>query len=116
MEEAVKTDPYERAKKRVEQLGKFYKHLRVYIVVNLALLIIKLNLYEVFTDNGITDSGFYNWWEWNIIGTPLLWGLGLSVHAFYVFVLKGDKFFDLKPNFVKKWEARQLEKFIREEE
>lgn len=104
------------AKKRVNQMKRFYRHLSVYVVVNGILLILKLRLFDFFTQQGITDEGFYDWLNWNIIGTPILWGIGLLVHGIYVFGLKSRALKDIKPEFIKKWEVKKLEEFLREEE
>lgn len=107
-----------KAQKRVNDMKKFYRHLRVYVIINILLLVVKLNLYEWF--NGeyewMQSPNFTNWFSINIIGTPLLWGIGLLIHGLYVFKLKSRTWQELKPEFLKKWEERQLEKILRETE
>ena len=95
-----------RAKKRVKELKKFYRHLRVYLVVNLILFFFKFRALRFFEAKGMQDEGFLNWFDWNLLATPVLWGIGLLVHAFYVFVAK--------PTFIKDWEQRQIEKYMNE--
>ncbi|MBM1107655.1 2TM domain-containing protein [Aurantibacter crassamenti] len=104
-----------RAQRRVGQIKKFYKHLRIFIVVNILLLVFKFKAYEFFTEKGISDEGFLNWFEWNIIGTPVIWGIGLGCHAIYVFILKSKPLKELRPQFLKDWEERQIEKIMRED-
>lgn len=97
----MKEEPskYERAKKRVEKIKGFYVHLGIYIVINLFILIWKY-------------MGVHDLWgpavKWNIIGTPLFWGIGLAIHGLSVF----------GPNWVmgKNWEERQIRKFMDEDE
>ncbi len=102
------------AKKRVEGLRAFYKHLTAYLVVNGLLLILKWRLLEILLENGNDAPGFVNWFEWNVIATPVLWGIGLGVHALYVFVYQsGTKSF--KPEFLNEWENRQIKKYMEEE-
>jgi len=104
-----------RAHKRVKNLKGFYRHLRVYIVINILLLLVKFRAYDYFADEGIMDEGFFDWFEWNIIGTPVIWGLGLGIHAIYVFVLKSRPLKEFSPKFYKEWEERQIEKYMNEE-
>lgn len=65
---------YERAKKRVQALSGFYKHLAAYILVNTFLILIKY-----FRDE---DSNFY---EFSTFSTAFFWGIGLAFHALSVF-------------------------------
>lgn len=65
---------YERAKKRVRAVSGFYKHLTVYIIVNICLLAIKY-----FNGEG---KGFD---EFSTYSTPFFWGIGLAFHAMGVF-------------------------------
>lgn len=104
-----------RAQKRVKNLKGFYRHLRVFIVVNILLMFVKFRAFDFFTEKGITDQGFIDWFEWNIIGTPVLWGVGLGFHALYVFVLKSRPLKEYTPKFYKQWEERQIEKYMNEE-
>ena len=103
-----------KAQKRVKNLKDFYRHLRVYIVINILLLVVKSKAYDFFTERGVMDEGFFNWFEWNILGTPIVWGLGLGVHAIYVFGFKSKSLKELKPRFYKNWEERQIEKYMKE--
>ena len=106
-----------KAQKRVNDMKKFYRHLRVYIVINLLLLIVKFNLFNWFKDDyaWLQDPKFLDWLSLNILGTPVLWGIGLLAHGLYVFKFKSKSWKELKPEFIKKWEKRQLDKFLREE-
>ena len=65
---------YERAKKRVRAVSGFYKHLTVYIIVNIFLLVIKY-----FNGQG---KGFN---EFSTYSTAVFWGIGLAFHALGVF-------------------------------
>jgi hypothetical protein len=112
MENQEQLERYQRARLQVDRMKKFFRHLRVYIVVNVLLIIFKLRLFRFFTDQGIRNEQFYDWLDWNIIGTPVLWGVGLAIHAFYVFVLQGKKWNDVKPGFIVEWEERQIKKYL----
>lgn len=104
------SEKYIKAQKRVNQIKQFYNHLKVYIIVNILLFGAKLKLFDFFNEQGIQDEGFYDWLEWNTIGTPIAWGIGLIIYGLYVF--KKQQF---KPSFMKDWEAKQMAKFIEEE-
>lgn len=104
-----------KAQKRVKSVKKFYKHLRVFIIVNIILLILKFRAFDYFNWDAIVDQGFVNWFQWNLIGTPSVWGLVLIFHAIYVFVLKAKPFNELGPNFTKEWEERKMEEFMNED-
>lgn len=104
-----------RAQKRVASIKKFYRHLRIFIIANLILLFFKFKALNFFEDKGVQDQDFLNWFEWNIIGTPVLWGIGLVIHAVYVFSFDAKPFKELKPKFLKEWEERQIRKFMENE-
>lgn len=66
---------FERAKKRVKAVAGFYKHLMVYILVNLFLISMKyINL----------DPG-EKFLEFSTFSTAFFWGIGLAFHALGVF-------------------------------
>ncbi|MFC2013133.1 2TM domain-containing protein [Chloroflexota bacterium] len=70
---------YEVAKKRVKAKRDFYKHLVVYVVVNIILVIIW----------AFPAGGGYPWFLWVIGG----WGIGVLLNFLEVFVWenRGDK-------------------------
>ncbi|UII79074.1 2TM domain-containing protein [Flagellimonas sp. CMM7] len=92
--ENFEKDKLKRAKKQVEELKGFYIHLAVYVAVNTFILI---NIY-LRSDN---------FWEWGHFVTVFAWGIGLAFHA--------SKVFDFNPIFGKKWEERQIQKYIEED-
>ena len=65
---------YRRARERVEALKGFYVHIATYLIINLGLFLINL----------ATDSGSL-WFYWPLLG----WGVGLAIHAFFVFGVEG---------------------------
>ncbi len=92
-----------KARKRLEMLKGFYNHLLVYIIVNIAIFIVRAEVLEFFK-NQSPDKNFIEWVDWNILIVPIFWGIGLLFHA--------AKVFQYKFPFIKKWEDRQLKKFI----
>jgi len=102
------SNPYERARKRVDDIKGFFGHLIVYIVVNGVLLLTKENFnFFVEGNSAFGNSNFLNGFNWETYGTPLLWGLGLSFHAICVF--------GKNPFLGKAWEERQIQKYIEED-
>ncbi|MCB0465297.1 MAG: 2TM domain-containing protein [Aequorivita sp.] len=94
-----------KAWKRVEAIKDFYKHLLVYVFVNIALFIVRGHVLEFF-QNESPDKNFIEWIDWNILIVPLFWGIGLLFHA--------AKVFQYKFPFIKNWEERQMKKFMKE--
>ncbi|MEO9511495.1 MAG: 2TM domain-containing protein [Flavobacteriaceae bacterium] len=92
--ENFEKDKLKRAKKQVAELKGFYIHLAVYVAVNTFILI---NIY-LRSDN---------FWEWGHFVTVFGWGIGLVFHA--------SKVFDFNPIFGKKWEEKQIQKYIEED-
>lgn len=67
---------YQEAVKRVKRIKGFYTHLAVYVVINIALLIMKFqNL-----DEGESIFTLRNF------STALFWGIGLAAHGLSVFL------------------------------
>jgi len=92
-------DKLKRAKKQVEEIKGFYIHLAIYIVINAFILI---NIFIRAMSDG--DS----FWEFGTLFTPFFWGIGLAFHA--------SKVFGYNPFFGKKWEERQIKKYIEKDE
>ena len=80
---------YRRAHQRMQELKSFYSHLAVYIVANLGMFLI-----NILTTPDVL------WFVWPLLG----WGVGLALHAFWLFA--GDWFFG------KDWEDRQIRKIM----
>lgn len=102
------------AQKRVNNIKGFYRHLTIYILMNIIIFISEIVVFNVFTDQGV-DPNALRWLRWNMIGIPLIWGVGLIFHAIYVFVLKSGTLSDLKPKLLKDWEERQIAKYMNEQ-
>lgn len=65
----------ERARKKVKSIKGFYKHLTVYLIVNIALIALK----------AIQLEPGEPFWHWGTFSTAFFWGLGLLFHGFGVF-------------------------------
>ncbi len=86
-------EKYEKAKKRVEELKKFYGNLVTYIVINIMLVIINL-----------VTSPDSLWFYW----VTIFWGIGILLHASKVFVLKG-KFLG------EAWEEKKIKEIMKKD-
>ena len=86
-------EKYEKAKKRVEELKKFYGNLVTYGVINVILIIINL----------VTSPGNL-WFYW----VTIFWGIAILLHASKVFILKG-KFLG------EDWEERKIKEIMEKE-
>lgn len=96
-----------KAKKRVEGIKDFYKHFFVYCMLSLALFIGRDYIIQFFQNQSI-DKNFTKWLDWNFLIVLVFWGIGLLFQA--------SKAFRYKLKFIEKWEERQLEKFMKEQE
>ena len=97
----------EKAHKRVENIKGFYNHAVVYIMINSVVLIFKGKfLFTILSAEAIGNSDFLKWIDWNVYGTPIIWGIGLLIHGIVVF--------GSRPQFLRNWEERQLEKYMEE--
>ncbi len=92
---------YLRAKKRIEELKKFYKHLAVYIIVNTFISTRKImrNMEngETFEEAFFDSSTFIVWF---------FWGIGIVLQAFKIF---GFNFF-----MGKNWEEQKIKELMNE--
>ncbi len=82
----TKEEIIQKARKRVDDKKSFYSHLTVYVLFNIAFIVIW----------AVTSPGGYVWWVWPLCG----WGVALGLHALGVFVFHKDS----------KWEQKSVEK------
>lgn len=94
-----------KAKKRVEEIKGFYKHVAIYLIVNLFLTFIThyfdvtIRIYQdLEISNKITESGFAHYPIWYI------WGFFLLVDAIKVFIF---------PSILgKSWQNKKIEEYM----
>lgn len=99
---------YERAHKRVQDIKGFYGHLTAYLIVNIVLLLSRNNFrFMIINNNVLENTDVLEWVDWNIFGTPIIWGFFLAIHAITVF--------GKNPFLGKSWEERQIRKYLEEE-
>jgi len=96
-----------RAQHRVKQLKGFYQHLTAYVIVNTLLLLFSGRItFILLSKEALGNPDFLEWINWNILGTPIIWGFVVLIHAASVF-LKGP---------FKKWEEQQIQKILDKEQ
>ena len=92
-------ESYNAAYKRVKKLKGFYSHVKIYIIVNL-IIIVSSRSRSIFT-GGIDFSGLS---EWHTYSTAFFWGIGLAAHGLSVF---GANLF-----FSEEWEKKKIQKYM----
>ncbi|MGB5818193.1 MAG: 2TM domain-containing protein [Saonia sp.] len=103
-----------KAQRRLNGIKGFYRHLTIYILVNVFLLFLKVYAFNFMENNSIGEEGFRNWFKWHIVLTPIIWGIFLFFHGLYVFTLKSRPLKEFRPKLFKKWEERMIEKYMEE--
>ena len=90
----IEKDRYERAEKRVKRIKGFYTHAIVYVVINIMLVIVKIQ-------NLDSRESFLQWQNFT---TLFFWGIGLLAHGISIFT----------PNFMlgKDWEERKIKELM----
>ncbi|GGW40475.1 2TM domain-containing protein [Arenibacter certesii] len=91
-----------RAKRRIEELKGFYVHLVIFIVINLSISINKI-LRNIREGETLWEA----FWDFGTFAVWIFWGVGLVFHA--------SKTCNYNPFFTKKWEERQVKKFMEED-
>lgn len=99
MMETLEDKKLVKARKRIKELKGFYSHLTVYIIANLFILLVITNFF--------TAIHFSTYAILNYFSTPVLWGIGLLIHAIIVFVPS--------IKFIKNWEQRKMQELMDEE-
>lgn len=109
-------DRYKRAKKRVEDEKGFYNHFTVYIVINIVIICVNRFVY-INNNSPFTDEGFIDWLNWNLLATPVLWGIGLLIHGVHVFK-KNNFLGKIYKRFVfgSEWEKRKIKELMDKED
>ena len=100
--EFTKEQRYVLARKRVEKISKFYKHLASYIVVNIFLTAIFI--VGDMNDGDTFNEAFTNYHNYKIW---LYWGIGIAFQALNTF--------GLNLFMSKDWEERKIKKYMDEQ-
>ncbi|MFK8061394.1 MAG: 2TM domain-containing protein [Polaribacter sp.] len=101
-QEFTQEQKYVLARKRVEKITKFYKHLATYVVVNIFLS-------AIFIVGDINDGDTFYEAVWNFHNYKiwLFWGIGIFFQALNTFGIR--LFFD------KDWEERKVKQYMDEQ-
>lgn len=95
----------EAAKKRVKELKGYYRHIMIFVIVNGILVLLRTGVLNSLLPVAFPkESYYYEWVNANI----LIWGVILLVHTLIIF--------RHKITFFKKWEERQIQKYMEEDE
>lgn len=97
---------YERAQKKVKDIKGFYGHLAVYVIV-VSIVLLTRGRFMSIQNTIFQNSDYLNWIDWNVFGTPIIWGLFLVAH--------GTRVFGKNPFLGKTWEERQIQKYMEED-
>tara|TARA_R110002049_G_scaffold609_3_gene3425 strand:+ start:4066 stop:4377 length:312 start_codon:yes stop_codon:yes gene_type:complete len=93
-----------RARIRVEEIKKFYKHVVTYILINLFLTFIWNFSFKLFGNFVVSNQ--YNEVGFKHIPIWLIWGVFLALH--------GIKTFGFPNLFGKNWEEKKIDEFMKE--
>ena len=90
----MSNEKYEKAKKRVQELRRFYRNLVSFGIINVILIIVDV----------VTSPGSL-WFYW----VTIFWGIAVLLHASKVFVLKGTFLGE-------EWEQKKIKEIMEKEE
>lgn len=88
------------AKKRVEKIKKFYKHLAIYVIVNIFLTSV-----FIFGDMQDGDTFSEAFFQYKNIAIWIYWGFGILYQAITIF---GNGLF-----FSKDWQERKIDEYVK---
>ena len=92
-------EQYSIAYKKVKRIKGFYSHLRIYLIINVLIIISNLNIRFL----GIPYNG-HEISNWHTYSTAIFWGIGLLAHGLSVF--GRDLFFGTD------WEEKKIQEFM----
>ena len=108
MNDQQKRTAYNNARKRIDEERGFYTHLAAYIIMNIIIILFKIQI-----GISLDSTGYNNFLVWNVILTPILWGIGLLIHGLWVFRrTNGLKKIITLSFFSKEWEQKKINKFM----
>ena len=90
---------YNIAYRKVKRIKGFYAHLRIYLIINVMILIASSNV-GVFRE----VSNHEIFWSWDTFSIAISWGIGLVIHGLSVF---GRDLF-----FSDDWEEKKIQEYM----
>jgi hypothetical protein len=97
-------DSYNIAYRKVKRIKGFYSHLRIYIIINVLIIVSNLNRDFIGTGFNFNGNGLF---DWHTYSTAFYWGIALLIHAFSVF--GRDVFFS------DDWEQKKIREYMEKE-
>nr|WP_321412116.1 2TM domain-containing protein [uncultured Allomuricauda sp.] len=98
---------FEKVRRKVNAIKRFYYHLAFFILVSSVLLTLKGSIVDWFMEtSGNSNEAFLQWIDWNILAVPIIWAAVIAVHGYAVFGYP----------LMKNWEERQVQKYLKEDE
>ncbi|MEZ4779120.1 MAG: 2TM domain-containing protein [Flavobacteriaceae bacterium] len=96
---------YQKALKIVKRQKAFYRHLIVYLVIMMALFVMR---YFIFPKIGYyyEDQGFKDWLNWNTYGLAAVWLIAIIIQGIVVF----------KSKTISNWEENKIQEILSKEE
>lgn len=102
MENKGSTDKFLRAKERVSKIKGFYRHIGVFVLFNIPLVLFEDRMAAaIFGERVASNPKAMEWVDWHLF----IWGAILVIHALLVF--------GRIPAWIKKWEDRQIAKYMK---
>lgn len=98
-EDYTKEISFIKARKQVDSLKGYYRHVLIYLVVN---IFVSINKIVDHLSNG--DSMFDAIFDYSTFALWLVWGIGLAIHSIRIF--GPDVFFN------KNWEERKIRDYM----
>jgi len=92
-------EQYNIAYKKVKRIKGFYSHLKIYLIINVLIIISNLN--RNFFGSSFNENGLF---EWHTYSTAIFWGIGLLAHGLSVF---GRDIF-----FGDDWEEKKIQEYM----
>jgi len=103
--ETKKLTKYQRAKRRVAKIRGFYNHLAIYLIVNIVLFLMQDKMtFILLSKRAFGSPDILERINWDVWGTPIIWGVFLVFHAIKVF--GGFSFFG------RNWEEKKIKKIV----
>lgn len=97
-EEVTSDERYNMAYKKVKRIKGFYSHLRIYLIINVIIIISNLNR------DFFVRAESHGLFDWHTYSTAVFWGIGLLAHGLSVY---GRDIF-----FSDDWEEKKIQKFM----
>lgn len=103
----IHTKKFIKAKERVVAVRKFYVGLVRLIILTVLLFLFNERILQMFIERGLDNEHILYWVNWTLWSIPVTTALIMFIKGMWLFVFKN--------NSIKKWEQRQIEKIMKED-